>query len=297
MPEVLVDYHEDAELFRAAIRFTAAKTGFSERLIEKDYFCTVALAYLSAGDKDLVFKGGTCLSKIHAEFYRLSEDLDFGISTPVKSTRSWRSRRVTGLKAHLAAIGDRIRSLRIASPFRGFNNSLQYSERLVYESAVTGQEESLKIEVSVREPIVEKAASLPARTLLLDPFRRSSAVNAVNIRVLTMREAYAEKFRAALTRRTPAIRDFFDLDHAFRLGNVDLANKTLLDLLSQKLSIPGTDPIDMAAEKLEALRRQLQTQLRPVLRSDDYARFDLDRAYSQVAEVASQLRAGKTNSC
>ena len=24
----------------------------------------------------LVFKGGTCLSKVHADFYRLSEDLD-----------------------------------------------------------------------------------------------------------------------------------------------------------------------------------------------------------------------------
>ena len=26
---------------------------------------------------DLVFKGGTCLTKVHAELYRLSEDLDY----------------------------------------------------------------------------------------------------------------------------------------------------------------------------------------------------------------------------
>ena len=33
--------HVDSVLFREAVGFTAAQTGFSERLIEKDYFCTV----------------------------------------------------------------------------------------------------------------------------------------------------------------------------------------------------------------------------------------------------------------
>jgi hypothetical protein len=31
--------HEDVALFREALRFTAAETGFISRLIEKDYFC------------------------------------------------------------------------------------------------------------------------------------------------------------------------------------------------------------------------------------------------------------------
>jgi hypothetical protein len=197
MSETTINYHQDAELFRDAIRFTASETGFSERLVEKDYFCTVALADLTAGESSLVF--------------------------------------------------------------------------------------------SVREPILETAIPLPARTLLLDPFRNSPAVGAVHIRVLTMREAYAEKFRAALTRREPAIRDFFDLDHAFKLGNVDMADLALLELLSQKLSIPGNEKIDVSPEKLERLREQLTSQLRPVLRREGYSSFELDRAFSRVAEVASRL--------
>ena len=40
--------HTDAIMFREAVGFTAAKTGFSPRLIEKDYFCTVLLAYLAS---------------------------------------------------------------------------------------------------------------------------------------------------------------------------------------------------------------------------------------------------------
>jgi hypothetical protein len=31
--------HEDPVLFREALSFTAAETGFTARLIEKDYFC------------------------------------------------------------------------------------------------------------------------------------------------------------------------------------------------------------------------------------------------------------------
>jgi hypothetical protein len=45
----VVRAHEDVALFREAVRFTAAESGFTPRLIEKDYFCTVLLAYLSGG--------------------------------------------------------------------------------------------------------------------------------------------------------------------------------------------------------------------------------------------------------
>ncbi|MFO7907007.1 MAG: nucleotidyl transferase AbiEii/AbiGii toxin family protein [Pirellulaceae bacterium] len=215
-------------------------------------------------------------------------------STPVEATRSQRGKRIIRFKTRLAAVEDRLRALRIANPLRGFNNSLQYAGRLAYKSTVTGQDEFIKIEVSVREPIVESATLLPARTLLLDPFRNGLAVGAVSIRVLSMREAYAEKFRAALSRRDPAIRDFFDLDHAFKLGNVELADNALLDLLSQKLSIPGNETVDMSPEKLERLRDQLSSQLRPVVRREDYSKFDLDRARQSLfahRHKASQKRA------
>jgi predicted nucleotidyltransferase component of viral defense system len=92
MTDQLVRYHEDVELFGDALRFTAAETEFSERLIEKDYFCSVVLADLAAAGLDLAFKGGTCLSKIHSDFYRISEDLDFSISVPTDTRRSARKR-------------------------------------------------------------------------------------------------------------------------------------------------------------------------------------------------------------
>ena len=85
---------EDPALLGRAIELTARETGFSLRLVEKDYFCSVALEYLAANCPALIFKGGTCLSKIHIGFHRLSEDLDFAISTATASTRGQRSRSV-----------------------------------------------------------------------------------------------------------------------------------------------------------------------------------------------------------
>ena len=76
----MIKHHEDTDLFQETVNFTAAETTFAARLIEKDYFCTVLLEHLAAvTGGQLVFKGGTCLTKVHAGFYRLSEDLDFVI--------------------------------------------------------------------------------------------------------------------------------------------------------------------------------------------------------------------------
>jgi predicted nucleotidyltransferase component of viral defense system len=80
----MIKFHEDPVLFLDAVNLTVAETAFTARLIEKDYFCSVLLEHLAAvSGGHLVFKGGTCLAKVHTAFYRLSEDLDFVIPTPV----------------------------------------------------------------------------------------------------------------------------------------------------------------------------------------------------------------------
>src|SRR5258707_15554599 len=99
-----IEIQDDTALFPEALRFTATETGFIPRLIEKDYFCTLVLRYLCASDTTLTFKGGTCLAKVHAGFYRLSEDLDFSISMPVTAARSARSRAADAFKAAVATL-------------------------------------------------------------------------------------------------------------------------------------------------------------------------------------------------
>ena len=52
--------HESSSSFRQALNHTEAETGFAQRLIEKDYYCSLILAdFEPLFDRGLVFKGGT----------------------------------------------------------------------------------------------------------------------------------------------------------------------------------------------------------------------------------------------
>ncbi len=286
----MIKLHEDPQLFREAMNFTAAETAFAARLIEKDYFCSVLLEHLAAVARgQLVFKGGTCLAKVHAEFYRLSEDLDFVFPMAVDAPRSERSRRAVGLKEAVAALPRALPCFRVVEPLQGANESTQYIGSVSYVSALGRQEETIKIEISLREPLLTPTVAGAARTILLDPVSGAPLVPAVPVRCISKTEAIAEKFRAALTRPEVAIRDFYDLDYVARKHEVRTEDVELIRLVSQKLAVPGNEPVNMGPDRLPELRRQLDARLKPVLRERDFSEFDLDRGYKMVAEMAKAV--------
>ena len=282
--------HEDVALFREAVTFTAAQTAFPARLIEKDYYCTVLLAYVTeTAGETVVFKGGTCLAKVIGDFYRLSEDLDFAISMPVDARRAQRRRRVAGMKDAVADVANSLPGFTPSQPLRGANNSTQYVGALSYRSPVSGQSETIKVEISLREPLLAPVQQGSARTALLDPVSGQPLVPEIALPCISKTEAWAEKFRAALTRRDVAIRDFYDLDYAVRALGMRPEAVELADLVRQKLTVPGNDPVDVGRARLSALRAQSETQLKSVLRQHDYDAFDLDRAFDIVAGMAQRV--------
>ena len=284
--------HEDPALFKEALNFTSATSGFSMRLAEKDYFCSVALSHLAHEAHDLVFKGGTCLAKVHAEFYRLSEDLDFLIPIPCDASRSVRSLRARVLAPLLDGLVRGFPAFRIERPFTGHNNSSEYTATVEYVSRISGHPESIRLEVALREPLLTPARALPAHTLLLDPVSGFPFVEPVAITCLSLTESFAEKYRAALSRREPAIRDFFDIDFAALNLHVSPATQELPDLVQRKMSVPGNGPIDTSSARFAALRFQMETRLKPVLRGKDFAAFNLDRAFELVTGMAERLQHG-----
>lgn len=282
--------HEDVPWFREAIAFTAAKTGFNSQVVEKDYFCSVLLEDLARyGGRDLLFKGGTCLAKVHSGFYRLSEDLDFTVPIHVNASRAERSRAAGAMKDAVAAVSRRLPCFCCKKELRGANDSTHYSGSVGYQSVVSGEQGTVLIDVSVREPVSTDPAMLPARTILLDPISGQSAVPELTIACITALEAMAEKFRAALTRRDVAIRDFYDLDYAARHLSMDFASPSLIAMVREKLAIPGNPPVDVGGERMSKLRRQVEPKLKTVLREKDFGDFVLDRAIGLVTEMASRI--------
>jgi predicted nucleotidyltransferase component of viral defense system len=280
--------HNDPDLFRASVNHTAAETKFFERLIEKDYFCSLLLEYFST-IPDLVFKGGTCLAKVHADFYRLSEDLDFTIPMPVDSTRKDRQEKIKPTKEAFKKIKTELPDIRIKEDLTGANSSMQYLATLEYTSLITGNAESIKFEVSLREPLLEKINSYDSHTILLNPLNSKRACSVIQLPCIAKREAYSEKFRAALTRREPAIRDYFDIDFAVLKGGLKIGEPELIELVKYKVRIPGNDKLNVADKRLKALEEQIGSQLKSVLREKDFRQFDLERSFEFVVEMHSKV--------
>ena len=208
---------------------------------------------------------------------------------PTDAPRAKRSKQAAAVKEAVAALPKRIPFFRLVEPLTGANNSTQYNAVIGYASLVGRQEETIKIEVALREPLLLDPLNDLAQTILLDPVSRKPLLKPLEVRCIAKMEAFAEKFRAALSRREVAVRDFFDLDYAVRRLGLQSETPELIDLVRRKLSVPGNEPVDVSANRLAALRQQVGPQLQPVLRAEDFAEFDLERAFQTVATMAAKM--------
>lgn len=71
-----MNLHHDKDAFAELIIGTANELAIPTNVIEKDYYVTITLKVLSEKLKDLVFKGGTSLTKCYQLLDRFSEDID-----------------------------------------------------------------------------------------------------------------------------------------------------------------------------------------------------------------------------
>jgi len=285
-------YHTaEPTLFREALGQTEARTGFQALMIEKDYYCSLVLAALFQNQTDLVFKGGTCLSKVYTDFYRMSEDLDFAISIPEEVPRNQRRSKIKPIKNRFEALPASIPGLSTSTPLTGHFKNQQYIGVLGYSSVVLETKASIKVEIALREPLLQTAESVHAKTLAENPFiPGQSIVPEYQVQSMSLGEIYAEKFRAALTRREPAIRDFFDLSPAvLDQLSLDLHSNDFAAMVRAKLKVTGNEPVNVSSSRREALQQQVGTHLRPVLRPADYSQFNLDVAFARVVEMAALL--------
>lgn len=285
----MLKLHEDPVRLAESLSFTEADTGFSSRLLEKDYYCSVMMEHLSVKAGTLVFKGGTCLAKVYANFFRLSEDLDFVIPMEPQATRGDQRTGISPIKEAFALLEGELPCFRISVPLRGANASTQYLAEVSYRSVVSAQPQSIKVEVAMREPLLLPPTTGVARTALLDPLNEQPLLPTFPLRCMSLQESFAEKLRAALTRREVAARDFFDIDYAVRSLGLRPDDEALVDLVRRKLSVPGNGSVDVSPERFTALRQQFRAQLEPVLRPGDFSSFDVKRASAIVANVAGRL--------
>ena len=246
---------------------------FFELKLEKDFVLTIILIKFWEKYWDLVFKWGTCLNKVYFPYFRLSEDLDFVLDVDLGRTA-----RKTLLKeyeenfvADLALLGLTLRDER--TKFDEYRLAMFTFE---YQSAINNSLQTIKLDISLKgrlslPPKPGKIQSIFIDSVYEEPiFSQEHTISCIDIR-----EALAEKMRAALTRREPAIRDFFDIWYARSLWWFDFSDPVFLSLLWEKLR--EVDYAYTLEDNQDLLIRQIKTDLRPVL-TEDYG-FDFDTIY------------------
>jgi hypothetical protein len=56
-----------------------------------------------------------------------------------------------------------------------------------------------------------------------------------------------------------------------------------------KIDVPGNEPLDLSQERKQELNRQLEGQLRPVLRRSDFEDFNLNEAVELIINITKTL--------
>lgn len=279
----------DREKLKDIIPALARKHNFRPAIVEKDYYLTVILNNIESGlSGKLIFKGGTLLNKIHLNYHRLSEDLDFTFfSSTELSTRSNRSRTIEPIRKKMS---DFLASLDLKSKRpegEGFNNSTQYVFNVLHPSFITGEDGNIKIEVSLRQTPIDEPVRNSIEHFYKDPFTGEDLIPTNKILSLSFNEAVAEKLKAAITRRDIAIRDYYDIWHIAESG-FGFHNKKFLAIFKKKLDDEGylgdyRYNFGLNEESINLLQRQVETDLIPVIRLGE--KFDLGKVFTRFNKI------------
>lgn len=228
------------------VEYISSETGIKNKdLLEKDLILQILLHDVSQ-DKyladNLVFKGGTCLTKCYLGYYRFSEDLDFSwIKQDEFNSKSQKEiRRV--LSEKINKIGDilvdickkhnfRFKFDKSDSRFVEHGGSNKFTTfKIWYKSSLTNNEQFVKIQINFLELFKFKFKYLKSHTLIKDINIKEFVflfpelnylLNDFNVYCYDIREIFCEKFRAVLTRKSVKARDFIDIFLMYKRESVD----------------------------------------------------------------------------
>lgn len=283
----------DRDKLEKIIPFIAQKYNFRLEIIEKDYYLTLILNSVESRlSQSLVFKGGTLLNKIHLNYHRLSEDIDFTYFRPEGlETRSKRSRAMTPIREKMPALL-KLLELKSEKPEgEGANNSTQYAFNISYPSFITGKDENIKLEVSLRQMPIEKPVHNAITHFYKDPFTEEDLIPKNRILSLTYNEAVAEKLKAAITRKEVAIRDYYDLWFIAE-AKFDFKDKRFLSIFKKKLEEEKyranySNNFGLDQKSIELLHRQISTELIPVIRIGES--FTLEKVFERFNVILQKV--------
>ena len=236
--------------------------GFNEYKLEKDFLLTLILIKFWEVFPDLIFKGWTCLNKIYFPYFRLSEDLDFIINFP-----GGRASRKTLLKKYELEIYEYLSRLWLkVAKIEKLDNYKIARYIYTYNSCIDESKQSVIFDISLKSKLQLPIHHWKILSIYQDKILEEDIFGNHTIACIDLHEALAEKIRAALTRSTPAIRDFFDIWYVREYSDFDFNTQDFRELVNIKLA--EVEYLYSIDESYKVLEKQIETDLIPVLHKE-----------------------------
>ena len=257
------------------------KLSVSDDIIERDLFLTLILAEFQKQNgvfDEIIFKGGTLLSRNYLKYHRFSEDLDFVFKDSNKLRLMKRHERERKIKSFIDIFTPKLKEIAdlLELDFSVNRSDQKYctilSGRTVYIFRLYySKEKYIKVDINFIEDIQNKPVMLSIKSIT-DFFDSKElmfilGLKTENFRILsyTLEEIMLEKYRAALTRDYLFERDLFDLflipesldidiNRAVqKIESSSLIKKQLKDIIRLKLKELKEDRFFTSIEKISDL--------------------------------------------
>lgn len=230
----------------------ANREGVRLQQIEKDYIISWVLwgVYNHSTLKDaLIFKGGTCLKKVHIENYRYSDDIDFTLDPSLEQTISndeiYNAFHEIFVKIKESANIDL--SIPEESKETHVSNSIKFF--IDYVGPLGGKGDHLKTDISRGEKLefdIEQKK-------MLNQYSDLEAEDEITIKSYGLEEMVIEKMAALIGRTIP--RDLYDFEYLTNTEGIELQD--IFTEFQSKAKHKGQNP-DEFVKKVNAKESVLE---------------------------------------
>lgn len=241
----------DPDVFAQLILRASETLGIEAGIIEKDYYVTVFLGKIQEKQPDIIFKGGTSLSKCYRLINRFSEDLDLSVSYDDRLTQARRRQ----LKANILAVIDEL-GLTLQNPE-------EIRSRRDFNRYVIGYPVSAGVGFLKSQLIVETAVffrsfpcrRMPASSFLydylqeagMDGFAEEYGILPFEVSVQSAERTFIDKI--------------FALGDYFLSGDITERSRHIYDIYKLRSIVTIDDSLRKLAQEVAAQRRSHKTCL------------------------------------
>lgn len=191
-----MNLHNNKELFEQMVLFTSGKLSIEPAIIEKDYYVTLMLKAIAEKQPNMIFKGGTSLSKCYKLIQRFSEDIDLSIETD-KATEGMRKRLKVNIVSAIDEQGFILSNPETIRSRRDFN---RYEVAYPTLFASPSLKQALYIETAVHIRAFP-TTELPAASYIYECLHREKhdeiigeyGLEPFNLRVLSVERSFIDK--------------------------------------------------------------------------------------------------------